>query len=158
MKKTILAGVIGFLLGMILLGVVGFLAAPNIMMVEDVSPLGYEETVQAIVDSAAEQNWKVPKTYQLDAAVVEAGFDVLPITVIELCHPKHAGKILEDDGARIVTSLMPCRISVYETSTGDVIISRMNTGLISQVFGGLVTEVMAQASAENEIILSVVLP
>lgn len=53
--------------------------------------------------------------------------------------------------------MMPCRLSVYETSDGKVIISRMNTGLVSKVFGGLVTEVMAQASAENEQILSAVL-
>jgi uncharacterized protein (DUF302 family) len=159
MKRNILlSGVIGFFIGVILIGVVGFFAAPGIMIVEDVSPLGYEETVQAIQDSAVAQTWKVPKTYQLDAAVVEAGYDVLPVTVIELCHPEHAGKVLAEDDARVVTSLMPCRISVYETSNGEVIISRMNTGLISKFFGGTVTEVMAQASAENEVILSAVLP
>ena len=149
---------IGFLLGIVFLGVVGFLAAPGIMIVEDASPLGYEETIQAILGSAAEQNWKVPKTYQQDGAVKEAGFEVLPVTVVELCHPNHAGRVLAEDDARVVTSLMPCRISVYETSDGQVIISRMNTGLISKLFGGIVTEVMAQASAENEVILSAVLP
>ena len=158
MKKTILSGVIGFLLGAITFGVVGFFAAPGIMMSEDLSPLGYEETVQAISDSAAEQGWSVPKMYELDKSVAGDGFDVLPVTVIELCHPKHAGRVLEDDDARIVTSLMPCRISVYETSNGDVTISRMNSGLVSKVFGGLVSEVMAQAAAENEIILSAILP
>ena len=158
MKKTVLSGVIGFILGMVTLSVVGFFAAPGLMMNEDLSPLGYEETVQAIVDSAAEEGWSVPKMYELDKSVAGDGFDVLPVTVIELCHPKHAGRVLEDDDARIVTSLMPCRISVYETSNGDVTISRMNSGLVSKVFGGLVSEVMAQAAAENEIILSAVLP
>ena len=47
---------------------------------------------------------------------------------------------------------------VYQPSDGQVIISRMNTGLISKLFGGTVTEVMAQASAENQVILSAVLP
>ncbi|MEN8242950.1 MAG: DUF302 domain-containing protein [Chloroflexota bacterium] len=159
MKKNVLvSGLIGFLAGIILFGVVAFVAAPSVMIVEDASPLGYEETVQAILDSSAEQGWKVPKTYALDAAVEEAGYDVLPVTVIELCQPDHAGQVLLEDDARIVTSLMPCRISVYTTSTGDVIISRMNTGLISKVFGGTVAEVMARASAENEVILSAVLP
>jgi uncharacterized protein (DUF302 family) len=158
MKKNVVSGVIGFIIGIILVGVVGFIAAPDIMILEDISPLNYEETVQSILDSSAEQGWKVPKTYALNESVKEAGYDVLPVTVIELCQPDHAGRVLQEDEARVVSSLMPCRISVYETSTGDVVISRMNTGLISKVFGGIVTEVMAQASAENEVILSAVLP
>lgn len=158
MKKEITYGIIGFLLGIVLFGSVAFVAAPGIMIVEDVSPLGYEETVAAIQESAAEQGWKVPATYKLNKSVEEAGYDVLPVSVLELCHPDHAGKVLADDDARVVTSLMPCRISVYEKSDGTVVISRMNTGLISKVFGGIVTEVMAKASAENEVILSKVLP
>ncbi len=158
MKQNLISGVVGFLFGIILISVVGFLAAPGIMIIEDTSPLSHAETVEAILDSAVEQNWKVPQTYKLDVSVQEAGFDVAPVTVIELCHPNHAGKVLAEDDARVVTSLMPCRISVYETSSGEVIISRMNTGLISKLFGGTVSEVMAQASAENEVILSAVLP
>ncbi|MBE9525072.1 MAG: DUF302 domain-containing protein [Chloroflexi bacterium] len=158
MKKSILSAIVGFVLGIIFLGGVVFLAAPGLMITEDISPLNYEDTVGAIQESAVELGWKVPKTYQLDASVVEAGYDVLPATVIELCHPDHAGKVLSEDAARVVTSLMPCRIAVYETSDGSVIISRMNSGLVSKVFGGTVTEVMSRASAENEVILSAVLP
>ena len=50
--------------------------------------------------------------------------------------------------------MIPCRISVYETSDGEVIISRMNTDLISKVFSGTVTEVMTRATAGNEKMLS----
>jgi uncharacterized protein (DUF302 family) len=139
-------------------GLIGFLVAPGMMILEDESPLGYEETIQAIQDSAAAQGWQVPKVYALDQSVAKDGYEVLPATVIELCKPEHAGRVLEDDDARIVTSLMPCRLSVYQTTDGRVIISRMNSGLVSKVFGGLVTEVMARAAAENEQILSAVLP
>ena len=53
--------------------------------------------------------------------------------------------------------MMPCRVSVYETSDGRVVVSRMNTGLISKIFGGVVTRAMAQATAETEVIYSNVL-
>jgi len=158
MKKVLLSGVVGFIIAVLLLGVVGFVAAPRLMILEDKSPLGFEETVQAIQDSAVAHGWKVPVTHELYNSVNKAGYDVLPAATIELCHPDHAARILQDDDARIVTSLMPCRIAVYETSDGRVIISRMNSGLVSKFFGGLVTEVMAQASADNEEILSAVLP
>jgi len=158
MKKIAIASVVGFLVGIIFFGVAGFLAAPGMMIVEDESKLGFEETVQAILDSAKKNNWKVPKVYKLHKTLAKDGIEVLPVAVIELCHPEHAGRVLESDGGRVVSSLMPCRLSVYKTSDGKVIVSRMNSGLVAKAFGGVIAEVMAQASAENEEILSVVLP
>ncbi|MEA3336932.1 MAG: DUF302 domain-containing protein [Chloroflexota bacterium] len=156
-KKTLLAGIAGFLIGVVVLGVVAFVAAPGIMMVEDASPLSYENTVEAVLDATAEQGWKVPATHEISTAVNKAGYDVAPVTVIELCQPHHAARVLLEDDARIVTSMMPCRVSVYETSDGQVVVSRMNTGLISKLFGGTVATVMADATADTEVILSSVL-
>ena len=158
MKKVVLAGIGGFIVGMLFLGVVGFLAAPGLMIMEDESTMGFEETVTAIEESAVAEGWKVPATHLIHNSVNKAGYDVLPVAVIELCNEHHAAKVLEEDDTRIVSSLMPCRTAVYETSDGKVIISRMNSGLVSKVFGGVVAKVMAQASADNEVILEVVLP
>jgi len=161
-RKTLVTGIISFaagaLLTLLIAGFVMFQSAPGLMIIEDESPLGYEETIQAIQSSAAENGWKVPAVHEIDLSVAKAGYDVLPVSVIELCHPDHAARILKEDNARVVASMMPCRVSVYETSDGRVIVSRMNTKLVSQVFGGLVQEVMADASVESEEILSAVLP
>ena len=155
MKKEFWIGLVaGFLIAILLIGVAGYMAAPSVMIQEDLSQLGFEETVQAIQDSAAGQDWKVPTVHHIDSSVESAGYDVLPVAAIKLCQPDHAGRILEEDEAKIVTSMMPCRVSVYETGDGDVVISRMNSGLISKIFGGTVAEVMTQASAENEVILA----
>lgn len=72
-KKVVLAGIGGFVLGVLLVGLVGFLMAPNLMMIEDESPLGYEETVQAIQDAAAAQGWKVPAVHAIHKSVNKAG-------------------------------------------------------------------------------------
>jgi uncharacterized protein (DUF302 family) len=156
-KKVFLAGVVGFVLGILVLGLVGFSTAPEMMIVENTSPLSYEETVQTIQDAAVAEGWKIPAVHHIDESVAKAGYDVLPVSVIELCHPGHAAKVLQDDQARVVTSMMPCRVSVYETSDGRVVISRMNTSLVSKFFGGTVTTVMAEATADTEKILSAVL-
>ncbi len=79
------------------------------------------------------------------------------VTVIELCNVDLAGDILTGDENRIVSSMMPCRVAVYETSDGSVIVSRMNTGLMSSVFGGKVQEVMAMATDQTELILGSVI-
>lgn len=156
-RKTIISGIAGFLLGILVFAFAGFTAAPSMMIVEDESPVGYEETVAAIKDAAVNQGWKVPTVHSLDKSVAKAGYDVLEVSVLELCHPGHAAKILATDDDRVVTSMMPCRISVYKTSDGSVIISRMNTSLVSKMFGGNVADVMAEATADTEKILAQVI-
>ena len=156
-KNVLISGVIGFVLGVVVFAVVGFFSAASIMIVEDTSPLSYEETVQKVKDTAAEIGWKVPTVHEIHKSVEKAGFNVAPVTVIEICHPKLAGTILQDDDARVVTSMMPCRISIYQKSNGEVIVSRMNTGLVSKMFGGIVTEVMADATKGSEEIISSIL-
>ena len=156
-KTMILAGTIGFILGALVLGLVGFMAAPGLMITEDLSLYSFEETVQRIRDAAVAEGWKVPVVHEIDKSVAKAGYDVLPVSVIELCHASHAGKVLQADSDRVVSSMMPCRTSVYETSDGRVVISRMNTGLVSKVFGGTVASVMQDATADTERILRSVL-
>ena len=131
--------------------------AESMMIVESPSKLGYEETVGTIVESAEGCGWSVPVVHQLDVSVAEGGFEVPPATVIELCKPELAAEILADESSRKVTSMMPCRISVYERADGSVTVSRMNTGLISRFFGGLVARVMGRATGDSEAILASVL-
>lgn len=151
MKKEILIGVlVGFAVGVLLSGIVTWTLAPGMMMVESQSKLGFDDTVQTIQDNAATQDWIVPNVMRLDKSIAKHGYDVRPVAVIELCKPDLAAEILAEDDARLVSSLMPCRIAVYEKSNGDVILSRMNTALMSKMFGGLVTEVMSEATAQTE--------
>lgn len=81
-----------------------------------------------------------------------------PVTVIELCKVDLAGEILTGDDSRVVSSLMPCRVAVYETGDGRVVVSRMNTGMMSKLFGGDIERLMAQATSETEEIFASVLP
>ena len=51
---------------------------------------------------------------------------------------------------------MPCRVAVYKSADGSTMISRMNTTLMSKLFGGIVEEVMSEASAESEAMFATV--
>ncbi|MBM3404674.1 MAG: DUF302 domain-containing protein [Bacteroidetes bacterium] len=79
------------------------------------------------------------------------------IKVLELCKPAYSGKLLAQDNERDISSLMPCRISVYEKSDGKTYVSRINSGLLSNFLGGLFAEVMGQASEDMEEIIQPVL-
>lgn len=120
------------------------------MMLEDQSRYDFNTTVEKLNAAVAESGWKMPATHDLQNTIRNFGKEILPIKVLELCHPKHSSRLLELDNERIVSTFMPCRISVYEKSNGKVYISRLNAVILSRSFGGLVEEVMSTANAEME--------
>ncbi len=125
----------------------------NAMFLENESKYGFDETVEKLKAEAEQKTWKVVAVHDLQNTLANNGYDVLPVKVFSVCHPKHSSKILEKDDERLVSSLMPCRVSVYEKSDGKVYISRMNTGVLSKTFGGIIEEVMESSTAEIEEIL-----
>ena len=124
------------------------------MFLENESKYNFAETVEKLTAEIEKKTWKVSVVHDLQETLKKNGTEVLPIKVFALCHPKHSSKILLKDNERIVSSLMPCRVSVYEKSNGKSYISRMNTGVLAKSMGGIVEEVMIASSKEVEEILS----
>jgi uncharacterized protein (DUF302 family) len=122
----------------------------NELFLESESKYGFDETVKILTQTITNDGWKIYIVQDLKESMKKADKDVLPVKVFELCNPKHSYKLLSKDGERIYSSLMPCRFSVYEKSDGKVYISRMNTIMLSKQIGGLVEEVMTDASNETE--------
>jgi uncharacterized protein (DUF302 family) len=152
-RRTLTMGLVGFVLGLLGLALGGYLGASRWMVVESESPYPFQQTVDAIVTAAKDSGWKVPKVHYLDKGLAREGYEVHPLAVIELCQPEYAAKLLAEDSTRLVSSFMPCRMSVYTTQDGRVVISRMNSGLMGHLFPSEVARVMAVASGETEHIL-----
>lgn len=147
----------GFLAGIIAFGLIMHSSMMGMMIVESKSPHDYKNTVSLLQAQLESTHWKSPKTYHLHKTLKKHGHDVLPVAVIELCQPDYAAKILAKDEYRVVSPFMPCRISVYEKSNGEVIIARMNSGLMSRFFPGSVKDVMKKAFNDNEAMVTQVL-
>ena len=124
------------------------------LFLENESKYNFAETVEKLTAEIEKKTWKVSAVHDLQETLKKNGTEVLPIKVFALCHPKHSGKILSKDDERIVSSLMPCRVSVYEKSDGKSYISRMNAGVLAKPIGGIIEEVMNASSKEVEEILS----
>jgi uncharacterized protein (DUF302 family) len=122
----------------------------NSMLLESPSRYNFEDTIEKLNLAVIESGWKMPATHDLQNTIRNFGKEILPIKVVEICHPKHSSRLLELDNERIVSTFMPCRISVYEKSDGKVYISRINATLLSASFGGIVEEVMSLANNEME--------
>jgi len=81
---------------------------------------------------------------------------VNPVKVIEICKPRHSGQILELNDERMMSVMMPCRISVYLKDDGITYISLINGGELASGLSERIAGIMKAASDETfEIIRSV---
>ncbi len=157
LKKPLLMLIVGFVLGALVVWWPNGLGIHTFMVVETKSTMDYEDTIKSIMDATLKKGWKIPTVHRLDKSMEKFGHRVPPTAVIELCHPTYAVQILKEDDARMVSSFMPCRVSVYEKSDGSVIISRMNSSLMSNIFPDKISKVMAGATSEVEDIIGTAL-
>jgi uncharacterized protein (DUF302 family) len=155
--ELILIAAAGFLIGAASVAIMVVTLAPKMMIVEDASAFDFEKTIATLVNTATSQGWSVPTVHHIHNSVSKAGLKVPATSVVELCKPDLAAQILNDEPSRVVSSMMPCRIAVYQGADGRVTVSRMNTGLVSRLFGGLIAKVMARATSESEVIIASVL-
>jgi len=157
MTKSVIVFLLGVLVGAAVLGLVVRDQALSRMFVEDVSVFDFDATVQSIQDEAVVAGWQIPAVHTISQSVAKAGIEILPVTIIELCKAPIAGKVLGSEEGRRIAPMMPCRVAVFQNDQGEVIVSRMNSPLLSRLFGGIIEEVMSQAAAENEEIFATTL-
>ncbi|SRR6056297_2505985 len=157
MKKMVPGFLIGIVTGVVITFLVVFFASPSLMIHEDKSTYDFSTTVTELEKSAAEAGWKIPNVNDLQATLHKFGKDVRQVKVLSLCHPEHAYRVLSQDDERIVSSLMPCRVAVYEKSDGSVHVSRLNSGLMSRPMSKVIRQTMSDAAVETEEILQAVI-
>lgn len=131
--------------------------ASRSMFMESESPLGYSETVEALKAEFATAGWSILATHELHTVLAKKGHQVLPVAIMEACSGKFSVSLLKQDETRYISSMMPCRVSVYQTSAGKIIISRMNSPQLASMMDPEVAEVMNKASAGMESVIAKVL-
>ena len=157
MKLSIIFGIIGLASGVALTMLIMFIMTPKLMLLEDESKYDFDKTVEVLIQSIDDHDWKLPAVHDLQETMHKYGKDVRKVKVFELCHPDHAEQILKESEERIVSSMMPCRIAIYEKADGKVYISRMNSSLMASTMGGVIKKTMSVAAAENEAILEAII-
>ena len=156
MKNKLLIFMVGLVTGVAITFIMLFTFLPKQMFVVNESKLSFNETVETIVASAAENKWSIPHQYDLQATMKKHNLEVNPVKVFSMCKPEHAYKILSSNEERLVSALMPCRIAVYEKD-GKTFVSMLNSGLFSKLLGSRINEVMSLSSEENQKILEPVI-
>ena len=155
MKPEYVFGLIGLLAGVLLTGILAYKSAPSMLLKEALSKYDFEESVDKFEQTVLSRGWKIPAVHDLQETMTKNGFEVSKVKVFEICQPAHAYKILSRDKERIVSNMLPCRVSIYEKSDGKTYVSWMNTALMGNMMGGIIADVMGDATKESEAMISV---
>jgi uncharacterized protein (DUF302 family) len=149
--KGVVFALVGVIIGAAAMLVVGWYIMPGLMIQVDRSDLPFDQTVEAIRNAAMTEAWQIPKVYNIQESLINAGQeDIGPLKVISMCKPEYASGILAFDDNKSVAAMMPCRIAVYQTADSQVYISRVNLGMMSRMFGGTVEVIMSEVAAEEQ--------
>ena len=123
---------------------------------EKESLFGFHETIELLVTAATDRDWGNPATHDLQQSLAKAGKSVRPVSVIEICKPTYSGQMLEKSDERIVSVMMPCRISVYEKADGKIYVATVNVKSFTTGQNESIQKVMTDAADEIEEIVKAV--
>ncbi len=128
----------------------------NLLIIEKLSPWDFEKTVELLASAAERLNWMIPATHDLQASLAKAGKEVRSVKVLEICKPEYSGKMLEKNDERIVSVMMPCRISVYLKEDGKTYVALINgAGLAAGLPEGVRDVIIAASDEVSKIVDSV---
>ena len=147
--KIIISLIVGAVLGIGSLQIpavqqmIGKSLAPQ-MLIEVESPLDFYDTLDKLEENAKAAGWKVPKKWRVNfQRNLErvTGVDIGPNEVIKMCEPEAAVRMLKHYQYKLLTTMMPCTIAVYEKSNGKTYISMMNMEILGMMYGGEIAEI-----------------
>ena len=128
----------------------------NQLVIEQKSKFDFGKTVDLLIAEAGRREWNVPAVHDLQQSLAKSGKTVKPVKVIEICKPRYSGQMLELNDERIISVMMPCRISVYEKEDGKTYVGLINAGDLATGLQATIARVMKEASDETfEIVRSV---
>ena len=142
---VVLAALGGFAAALVLMVVL----MPKMMIVTEPSRFDFDQTVAAVEKAIAENGWVSSGTMNMNQAMAKHGVEFSPqVRLIKLCKAEYAKRVLTTD--RYISCMMPCTISIWEDDDGKVFISKINMGLMANIFGGNIKEVMGKDVARDE--------
>jgi uncharacterized protein (DUF302 family) len=123
------------------------------LFLEDTSPKPLVPTVGAFEETVRAHGWSMLGVTNMAGILSERGFTIHPVLIFEPCSGKFSADLLGRDETRFVASMIPCRVAIYQTSDGRVVISRVNSVAMADMVGGRAGSVMKQAGLGVEQII-----
>ena len=140
-----------FFLGMLATGGLMFLIMPKMMFVTKQSKYNFSDTVEKIEKAIVNNKWGHRGTWFVHNDFIGKGIDFRSrIANVNLCKAPYAAEMLSIEKNRFAAALMPCAFSVWENDSGKVFVTKMNTGLMGPMFGGVIAKIMGKYVSKEE--------
>jgi uncharacterized protein (DUF302 family) len=108
------------------------------------SKFDFDETVSALTKSAQREGWTVKTSVDMGGREgTQQGST--KVHMFFMCPPAHLLKIEKNDKLKTVASIMPCRYTVFLAPDGKVYIASINNAKMSEIIGGEVGQLIADA-------------
>jgi len=120
----------------------------NQLIIENVSPWDFDKTVDLLTLAASGREWNIPAVHDLQQSLAKDGKAVKPVKVLENCKSEFSGRMLEKSDERIVSVMMPCRISIYIKDDGKTYIASVNPEVLAANMPDAVRTTMKAAADE----------
>lgn len=119
---------------------------PRVVVKEDHSPHDFATTVARLKAQLVKDGWTLLTEIDLGSRIAKKGVQ-LPggLVILELASGGATIPLLKDDATRYVAGLMPCSVTIYARDDGQVVVSRMNAGLMAEVMEPRVAQVLGQS-------------
>lgn len=127
------------------------------LFLEDTSPRPLVPTTEAFREAVKSAGWSVLGVTNMSGILSERGFTLHPVLVFDACSGKYSADLLSKDETRFVASMIPCRVAIYQRSSGEVVISRMNSIAMADMVGGHAGTVIRKSGEEMELIVAATL-
>jgi uncharacterized protein (DUF302 family) len=138
----------GAMLGMIIMLATVLSLTPRMILKTHESCYGVDETCQRLKQSIKKSGMNCPAIRNLNKSMAKGGVEMKSqVRIVEFCKADYARDILITDPA--LSAFMPCAFGVYEKN-GKIFVTSMNAGLIGNLFGGKIAEVMGQKVSSDE--------
>jgi uncharacterized protein (DUF302 family) len=127
-------------------------------VIEKESKYDFDKTVDLLVAEAERREWKIPAVHDLQQSLAKSGKTVKPVKVVEICKPVYSGQLLELSDERIMSVMMPCRISVYIKNDGKTYMALVDGAEMAAGQPAKIAKVMKAASDETFEIVKTITP
>jgi uncharacterized protein (DUF302 family) len=118
-------------------------------IIEKQSKYGFDKTIDLLIAEAERREWKIPAVHDLQQSLAKSGKTVNPVKVIEICKPVYSGRMLELNDERIMSVMMPCRISVYNKEDGKTYTALVDGAEMAAGQPDKIAKIMKAASDET---------
>ena len=115
------------------------------------SRFGFDETVDKLNENALKNGWTIPDVRNLQQEYIDSGIkEMTRLKVLYFCNSQGGYSIIQNDGKKAMSVMMPMGVSVYEKKDRSVEIAAMNIGMMGGMFSGEVKEVLTDGGERLE--------